>query len=78
MDVAEIRYNKFLQRCVDAVLWALGLIGVWYGAVLGRHFGKQRLTVPEPDLVGLFAADLPPNNLPDSESRVEKVIGNDR
>ena len=78
IDVVEIRYSKFLQRCVDAVLWALGLIGVWYGAVLGRHVWKQRLTVPEPDLAGLFAADLPPDNLPDSESRVEKVIGNDR
>ena len=73
----EHRYSTLLQSCLEAIFWAVGLIGIWYGAVLGLHFWRQRLTVPEPDLAGLFAADLPPDNLPDSESRVEKVIGKD-
>jgi hypothetical protein len=77
VDAVEIHYTTLLQRCLTAIFWALGLIGVWYGAILGLHFWKQRLALDEPDLVGLFAAERPPDSLPDSESRVEKVIGND-
>ncbi|HEX4945185.1 MAG TPA: outer membrane protein assembly factor BamD [Blastocatellia bacterium] len=76
VDAIENRYTTLLQRCLNVICWAIGLMGAWYAAILGLHIWKQRLTVPEPDLVGLFAADVPPDNLPDSESRVEKVIGN--
>ena len=77
VDAVENRYATLLQRCLTAILCIVGGLGVWYGVVLGLHFWKQRLAIPEPELTGLFASDLPPKTLPDSESRVEKVIGND-
>jgi TolA-binding protein len=77
VETIQNRYSTLLQRCMDAIFWAVGLIGVWYGVILGLHFWKQRLALEEPDLTGLFAADVLPDNWPQSESRVEKVIGND-
>ena len=77
VDAAEARYTTLLQRCLLAVLLALGLIGAGYGAVLGLHIWKLRAPATQPEVLGLFAAHLPPENLPDSESRVEKVIAND-
>ncbi len=77
-DAIENRYTTLLQRCMSVIVWIAGALGLWYGAVLGLHFWKQRLALSEPELTGLFASDLPPKTLPDSESRVEKVIGKDR
>ena len=77
VDAAEERYAAHLRRCLYAVLAAFGLIGGWYGTVLGLHFWKLRVPVQQPEILGLFAATIPPETLPDSESRVEKVIGND-
>lgn len=77
VDAIENRYTTLLQRCLSALAWVVGLIGAWYVGILGLHIWKQQLTLPEPELTGLFAADLPPDSLPNSESRVEKVIGND-
>jgi hypothetical protein len=65
------------MKPVKPIFWAVGLLGLWYSTILGLHFWKQRLALDEPDLVGLFAANLPPDTSPDSESRVEKVIGKD-
>ncbi|MBS1807774.1 MAG: outer membrane protein assembly factor BamD [Acidobacteria bacterium] len=77
VSAAESDYSAHLQRCLYAVLAGLGLIGIWYGVELGRHFWKLRAPVVKPEIIGLFAASVPPDSLPDSESRVEKVIGND-
>ncbi len=77
VDAIENRYTTLLQRCLQAIGWAIGLLGAWYAGILGLHLWKQRLALEEPGLAGLFAADLPPDTLPDSESRVEKVIGRD-
>lgn len=77
VDALENHYTTLLQRCLNVIFWAAGLMGVWYAVILGLHFWKQRLTIPEPDLAGLFAADVPPDSLPNSESRVEKVIDRD-
>jgi outer membrane protein assembly factor BamD (BamD/ComL family) len=77
VDAIENRYTTLLQRCLSAIAWVVGLLGAWYIGILGLHLWKQRLALEEPDLTALFAADVPPDNLPNSESRVEKVIGND-
>lgn len=77
VDTVEEQYASFLRGCLYGVLGALGLLGVWYGSILGLHFWKLREPTSQPEAIGLFAADLPPENLPDSESRVEKVISND-
>lgn len=102
----ETRYSKLQSACLAAVAWALGLVGLWYAAVLGQHAWKLRLrdALPQvlaqaalwreqlggqlsqllenlrwrnatPKALGLFAAEVPPAQLPETESRVEKIIG---
>ena len=74
VDGAVESYTTYLWRCLYAVLIAFGLVFSWYTAVLGLHFWKLRKPVLAQELSIISLDDSPPPALPDSASRVEKII----
>ena len=74
VDDAVTSYTTYLWRCFYAILIALGLVFSWYSAVLGLHFWKLRKPVLAQELSIISPDDSPPVSLPDSASRVEKII----
>ena len=67
-------YNGFWQSCFYALLTIVGIILIVYASILGYHFWEKRMSNLPGKLTLLASNDASLEDLPDSESRVAKMI----